>query len=109
MTVQRIRTGTLGQMSKILAKMMRGWSLSCLHLSHCVCGTEPEVRGHHRGPSRSKVYHSPRGLGAISQILQYTRSAQLNFSLPPLFLILPNGSGKTPDKSERNKLWGVEL
>lgn len=31
------------------------------------------------------------------------------FFLPPLFLILPNGSGKTPDSSKRNKLWGVEL
>lgn len=94
LTVLLIRTGTIGRMSEILAKMTGVWSLSCLHLSYCVCGTEPEVRGHHRGLSRSKVYHSPRGLGAITQILQYTRSAQLNFSLPPLFLILPNGSGK---------------
>lgn len=31
------------------------------------------------------------------------------FFLPLLFLIPPNGSGKTPDSSKRNKLWGVEL
>lgn len=29
--------------------------------------------------------------------------------LPPLFLILPNGSGKTPDSSKCNSLWGADL
>lgn len=58
------------------------WSLTCLHLSHWVCGTKPEVRGHRGGPSRSKVYHSPRAPGAITQTLQCTRAARWVFSSP---------------------------
>lgn len=67
-----------GQMSEFLAWTAEVWSLSCLHLSHWVSGIKPEVRGHHRGPSRSKVYHSLRGPAAITQALQSTCSAQLS-------------------------------
>lgn len=69
-------------MWEILVWTGRLWSLTCLHLPHWVCGTKPEVRGHHRGLSRSKVYHSPRGPGAITQTLQCTRSAHWVFSSP---------------------------
>lgn len=61
-------------------------------------GTEPEVRGHHRGLSRSKVYHPPRGPEAITQTTVDTTCPVV--FLPPLFLILPNGSGGIPDSSK---------
>lgn len=61
------------------------WSLSCLHLSHRVHGTKPEVRGHHGGPSRSKVYHSPRGRRAISQTLQCTHDLPSRVFSSPTF------------------------
>lgn len=89
---------SVGQMREICVWTVRRWSLSRLHLSHRVRGTKPEVRGHGGGPSRSKVYHSPRGRGAISQALQYTHELPSRvFSSPPLFLIPPNG----PDKNKK--------